>query len=97
VYDKYGMIDKNSIFSHVVFGKIATCVEAMHKMYMREGKVFNRRFNRYSQLVLISFTSDVQHIGMEEQVKLVWLVDFTVLWTISQTSWSVQLFVGSTH
>jgi hypothetical protein len=73
VYDKYRMIDKYSIFSHLVFGKISACVEATLVMYMWEGKVLNRRFNHYSQQVLLSFPLDVHNIGMEEQLKLAWL------------------------
>jgi hypothetical protein len=73
LYDTYGMMDKNTIFSQFVFGKISTCVEATHEMYIREGKVLNQLFNHYSQELLISFPSALQNIGMEDQVKLVWL------------------------
>jgi hypothetical protein len=73
LYDTYEMIDKNRIFSHFAYGEISTCAEATHEMYIREGKVLNRLCNHYSQQVLISFPSAVQHVGMEDQVKLVWL------------------------
>jgi hypothetical protein len=67
------MISKNSIFSHFVFGKIATCIKAAHVMYRQEGKVSNWQFNHNSQQVLIYFLSSVNSlpkVGMEEGVKL---------------------------
>jgi hypothetical protein len=73
MYDKYGVLDKNSIFSRFVIGKIVTCIEATNEMYMREGKALNWRCNHFSQQVLLYFPSSVQTIGMEDQVKLVWL------------------------
>jgi hypothetical protein len=55
VYDKYGTKDKISVYSHYVYGKLATCVCERHEMYLREGKILNRRFNYCTHEVLIAY------------------------------------------
>ena len=75
VYDKHGTIDTTSVFSHFTFGKVATCVDNAHEMFMQEGKVLNRRFNASSQHVLLSFQKKKEKTDAKkesETVKLVW-------------------------
>ena len=68
VYDKHGTKDTVSVYSHYVYGKKATCICKKNEMYMREGKLLNRRFNFSTHEVLIGYEAVA-----DEKKRLLWI------------------------
>jgi hypothetical protein len=52
------------VYTHFVYGRYATYADQEHKLYLKSGKVINRRFNKeYHEVYLLFELTDARQAG----------------------------------